>query len=130
MKILFLCVANSARSILAEGIAKKNWGDQHEFFSAGSGPASPHPAALKTLAKLGMSTDGFTSKHFSEFNLEEMDYIITLCKEEYCPVVKGNTLHWPFPDPFADSPEKTEELFLQTADKIKQKLSELMEKSH
>lgn len=127
MKILFLCVANSARSIMAEGIAKHHWGDKHEFFSAGSNPARPHPMALQTLTKLGISTDGFTSDNITDFNLDDMDHIITLCAEEYCPVVPGNKLHWPFPDPFARDQATTEKLFLETAAGIKHKLNQLME---
>ena len=127
MKILFLCVANSARSIMAEGLAKEHWGDQHEFYSAGSNPSKPNPMALKTLAKLGIKTDGFTSNNLTEFNLPDMDYIITLCKEEYCPVVPGNKLHWPFPDPFGKDEETTERLFSETAENIKLKLENFME---
>ncbi len=126
MRILFLCVANSARSIMAEGIAKNHWGDKHHFFSAGSNPGSPNPMALKTLAKLGINNEGFTSNHLNEFHLPDMDYIITLCKEEYCPIVPGNKLHWPFLDPFARDQETTERLFMETAENIKLKLDQLM----
>ncbi len=127
MKILFLCVANSARSILAEGLAKKYWGHEHEFYSAGSNPASPHPMALKTLKTFEINSTDFTSQHIDEFDLNNMDYIITLCKEEYCPHISGNTLHWPFPDPVSLDKDSIENSFILTAHNIKAKLDKLME---
>ena len=56
-----------------------------------------------------------------------MDYVITLCKEEYCPVVPGSKLHWPFPDPFGKDQATTERLFMETAENIQIKLKTFME---
>jgi arsenate reductase len=108
MKILFMCVANSARSQLAEGLARQRF-PQAEIRSAGSHPGKLNPAAVAVMKEVGVDI----SKHFAksvddlapEF-VAGLDYVITLCAEEVCPVIisKAQRLHWPFPDPATQTP--------------------------
>lgn len=101
MNILFLCVANSARSQMAEGLARDLFGPEHTIQSAGSKPSHVNPLAIKALAELGIDATGHTSKSVDEVDLSSIDLIITLCQEEVCPVVPGRIrrLHWPIADP-------------------------------
>lgn len=99
--ILFLCVANSARSQMAEGIARQLAGDRLSIQSAGSAPSRIHPLAVRALAEIGIDASGQRSKSVDEIDRGAVDTVITLCAEEVCPVYFGaaRRLHWPLPDP-------------------------------
>ncbi len=100
-KILFLCVANSARSQMAEGLAKKLYGPEAIIQSAGSKPSHVNPLAIEALAEVGIDITGHRSKSVTEIDPSTVDTVITLCKEEECPVFLGKAerLHWGLPDP-------------------------------
>jgi len=106
--VLFLCTANSARSILAESLMNHWGGNRFRGFSAGSFPKSePHPLALELLASLRMPMEGLRSKSWDEFaaaGAPKMDFIFTVCDNaagEVCPIWPGHpmTAHWGVPDP-------------------------------
>ncbi len=106
MKILFLCVANSARSQMAEGLARELLSPEIEVFSAGSAPSGRvQPWAILVLEEIGIDISEATSKSIDDLNpgvRETVDYVITLCAEEVCPVGEfpsAKRLHWPIPDP-------------------------------
>ena len=102
-RILFLCVANSARSQMAEGLARKILGERAEVSSAGSNPASVNPHALEVMAEIGIDITGQCSKSVDTIDLSGLDLVVTLCAEEVCPVLPGHIrrLHWPIADPAA-----------------------------
>jgi arsenate reductase len=99
--VLFLCVANSARSQMAEGIARQLAGDRLRVQSAGSEPTRLNPLAAAALAEIGIDASGQRSKSVDEIDRTTADTVITLCAEEVCPVYLGaaRRLHWPLPDP-------------------------------
>jgi len=101
--ILFLCVANSARSQMAEGIARSLAPPGVRIWSAGSQPTSVRPEAISVLQEIGIDISGHRSKSVDEIPATEVDTVITLCGEEECPVFLGNVrrLHWGLPDPAA-----------------------------
>jgi protein-tyrosine-phosphatase len=108
--VLFLCTGNSARSILAEGILRKDGAGRFQVFSAGSHPKrSVNGFALKVLESYGYPTDGFRSKSWNEFaapGAPVMDFVFTVCDTaagEACPVWPGQpmTAHWGIEDPAA-----------------------------
>ncbi len=101
MNILFLCVANSARSQMAEALARARFGDRATVQSAGSLPSRVNPFALAVMAERGVSMEGHASKSVDSIDPATVDLVITLCAEEVCPVFLGKArrLHWPFPDP-------------------------------
>lgn len=105
MNILFLCVANSARSQMAEGLAKSMLGTEHNIQSAGSIPSGEvHPNAVKAMDDIGIDIREQYSKSTEDLDedfLSNLDYAITLCAEEVCPIISSNAqkLHWLNVDP-------------------------------
>jgi arsenate reductase len=99
--LLFLCVANSARSQMAEGIARHLAGDRLAVHSAGSAPSRLHPLAVRALAEVGLDISTQRSKSVDEVDRAAVDTVITLCAEEVCPLwlAPARRLHWPLPDP-------------------------------
>jgi arsenate reductase len=127
VKILFLCVANSARSQMAEGLARAMFGDRAEVASAGSAPSRVNPLAIAAMAEAGIDISAHRSKSISEVNAADFDLIITLCADEVCPVVPGRVkqLHWPLPDPAAAPPDQAAERFRSVRDEIARRLKTL-----
>ena len=103
MRILFLCVANSARSQMAEGLARAMLPASVEVASAGSAPGRLNPLAVQALSEAGIDISGHRSKPLEDASPETADLIVTLCAEEVCPFVPGPVLrlHWPIADPVA-----------------------------
>lgn len=115
MKILFMCVANSARSQLAEGLAKSILGPNVQIESAGSQPSKVNPLAIEALKEVGIDISKHYSKSADDLSprfLVDLDYVITLCAEEVCPVLvsKAKKLHWPHPDPAGGDIERFREV--------------------
>lgn len=102
--VLFVCVANSARSQLAEGIARSLAGPRVRISSAGSqGGTYVHPLALAALAEVGIDASGQTSKGLDAIDADSVDVAIALCSDQVCAHLPGSIerVHWPLPDPFA-----------------------------
>jgi len=105
MNILFLCVANSARSQMAEGLAKSMLGQGHNIQSAGSIPSGEvHPNAVIAMDEIGIDIRDQFSKSTDDLDkefIDNLDFAITLCAEEVCPVLptKAKSLHWMNEDP-------------------------------
>ncbi len=106
--VLFLCTGNSARSIIAESILRKEGAGRFSAFSAGSHPKpAVHPLSLKVLEAYGYPTDGLRAKSWDEFaapGAPVMDFVFTVCDTaaaETCPVWPGQpmTAHWGIEDP-------------------------------
>ncbi len=104
--ILFMCVANSARSQMAEGWARALLGDRVRVQSAGTRPSRVNPYALEVMAEAGVDLAGQSSKSVDTIDPATVDTVITLCAEEVCPVFLGKArrLHWPTQDPASDDP--------------------------
>jgi arsenate reductase (thioredoxin) len=99
--ILFLCVANSARSQMAEGLARMIFGSRISVMSAGSEPSKVNPYAIEVMSELGVDLNTHVSKSVQTVDPSTIGTVITLCAEEVCPVFLGQArrLHWPIPDP-------------------------------
>ncbi len=104
-----MCVANSARSQLAEGLAR-NIFSEAQVQSAGSVPGKLNPFAVLAMKEIGIDISKHYSKNYGQLPKgfdDGLNFIITLCEEEVCPVVASKTakkLHWPFPDPATKEP--------------------------
>lgn len=125
--LLFLCVANSARSQMAEGIARALAPATVRISSAGSRPSTLNPFAVAALAELGLDITGHRSKGVEEIPPDDVDAVITLCAEEVCPVWLGRAvrLHWGLPDPAHAGATDAERLqaFRDVRDELRRRLS-------
>jgi arsenate reductase len=108
--VLFLCTGNTARSVMAEGILRKEGAGRFNAFSAGSQPKGViNPFALEALRDFGYPYEGFRSKSWEEFSTPDapkMDFVFTVCDGaagETCPIWPGQpmTAHWGIEDPAA-----------------------------
>lgn len=128
INILFLCVANSARSQLAEGLAKSIFGESAKIESAGSNPSGKvQPWAIEVLKEQGIDISKNWSKSTDQLAIEflaNLDYVITLCAEEVCPSLstKAKWLHWPIPDPAHVAEDKKAEIFHLACETIRDKI--------
>ena len=105
MKVLFLCTANSCRSILSEALFNHLAPGGVRAYSAGSEPKGfVHPLTLKALQRAGVACDGLCSKLIEAHAELQPDVVITVCDKaagEACPVFFGSALraHWGLADP-------------------------------
>ena len=120
--LLFLCVANSVRSQMAEGFASAWFGGQASVRSAGSQPTFLHPVAVRVMAELDIDISYQCSKGIGTIDLEGVDIVIIFCAEEACPVLPGSTeqLNWPILDPVHPCVSSDEEInyFREVRDEI------------
>jgi len=123
--ILFLCVANSARSQMAEGIARSLAPAGVTISSAGSAPSRVNPLAILVLAEIGIDATGQYSKSVNDIPPDGVDAVITLCAEEECPVFLGKArrYHWGLPDPGGTGDEAAKlSSFRAVRDEIRRRL--------
>lgn len=125
--LLFLCVANSARSQMAEGIARSMAPRGVTVFSAGSRPTQVRDEARLVLTEIGIDICAHRSKAVSEIPSEQVDTVITLCGEEECPLFLGKAtrFHWGLPDPAGVEGDETTRLdaFRRTRDELRRRLA-------
>lgn len=109
--VLFLCVANSARSQMAEGIARSLVPADVRISSAGSEPTRVRPQAVEVLREVGIDISGQRSKGVDEVE-PPVDAVVTLCAEEVCPVWLGDAVRvrWGLPDPAAAEGDEARKL--------------------
>lgn len=133
MKILFLCVANSARSQMAEGLARAMFSESAHVESAGSQPSGVvNPFAIEAMQEIGIDISGHFSKCYEELSEEfraGIDFVIALCAEEMCPILiheRAAKLKWPFSDPAAISGNPADKLaaFREVCAQIQRRLIE------
>jgi protein-tyrosine-phosphatase len=106
VRVLFLCTGNSARSQMAEALARIRSGGVVEAYSAGSDPKPLHPNALRVMRdEHGIDLSSLVSKHLGVFADQRFDWVISLCDRvrEVCPEFPGQpeTIHWSIPNPAA-----------------------------
>lgn len=126
MNILFLCVGNSARSQIAEGLAKEMFPGSVNVKSAGSMPAnSIHDGAIRSMNEIGIDISNQYPKRIKDLDddfIKNLDFVITLCAEEICPVIDNSAkrIQWPNPDPAIDNitSRQQELLFRETRENI------------
>ena len=134
MNILFLCVGNSARSQIAEGLANDMFGNNHVIRSAGSCPIGKvNEHALIALEDIGIDISSYKSKAIKDLDkyfINNLDFVITLCAEEVCPVLpsKAKLLHWVNEDPVNDKLNEVQSkiAFSKTRDNIFNLLKKFM----
>ncbi len=129
MKLLFLCVANSARSQMAEGLARQYFGEKVQVQSAGSRPSSVNTLAIRVMEEVEIDISNQTSRSVDMIDAHSVDTVVTLCAEEVCPTFLKLTrrLHWPIADPSAATGTEAERLqrFRDARDEIAGRLKSL-----
>lgn len=134
-RVLFLCTGNSARSQMAEALARVRSGGLVEAHSAGSHPKPLHPNAVRVMRERhGIDLAGRRSKHLSAFVEQRFDRVISLCDRvrEVCPEFPGRpeTAHWSIADPAAGHTDGDDEAsypaFRQTADELESRIGFLL----
>ncbi len=125
MNVLFVCVANSGRSVMAEYLFRRAAGDRHEARSAGSEPGTaPHPVVVEALAEIGIDASGHVPHKLDAADLAWADIAISTCSEEVCPVTPGvRRISWVFSDPKNLSLEQVRPI----RDEIEQHVGRLVE---
>ncbi len=123
---LFLCVANSARSQMAEGIARSLAPAGVRISSAGSAPSRLNPLAVEVLAEIGIDISSQYSKSLDDVSSGGVDAVVTLCAEEVCPVFPGKAIrvHWGLPDPARAGATEAERLerFREVREELRRRL--------
>ncbi|MBI3073933.1 MAG: arsenate reductase ArsC [Deltaproteobacteria bacterium] len=127
--VLFVCVANAARSQMAEGWGRKLLPPEVAVWSAGSRPARVSRDAIAVMNEVGIDIAGHWSKSIADVPLEQIDLIVALCAEEECPVVPRPIAResWALPDPGAvmGSAEERLNAFRATRDEIRRRVEGL-----
>jgi protein-tyrosine-phosphatase/DNA-binding MarR family transcriptional regulator len=133
VKVLFLCTGNSARSQMAEALARVRSGGAVQAYSAGSHPKPLHPNAIRVMRyEHGIDLAGFESKHLSVFADQHFDWVISLCDRvrEVCPEFPDNPerIHWSIPDPAAGQTDDDASYpaFQQLADELETRIRFLL----
>ena len=126
--ILFLCVANSARSQMAEGLARARLGPGVRVQSAGSEPSRLNPLAVDAMREIDVDIASHRAKSVDTIDPSSVDLVVTLCAEEVCPVGLAGVprLHWPIPDPAAPD-RNTIEAFRVARDDLSRRIADLAE---
>ena len=125
--VLFLCVANSARSQMAEGIARSLAPPETHISSAGSQPSRVNPLAIRALDEIGIDIRDHRSKSVDSIDPIGVDAVITLCADEVCPVFPGKArrVHWGLPDPAhaGSNDEERLQAFREVRDELRRRLA-------
>jgi len=103
VNVLFVCVANSGRSVMAEHLLRRVAGNRHSARSAGSEPGTAaHPNVVEALAEIGIDASGHVPHKLDAADLAWADVAVSTCSEEVCPVTPGvRRISWVFEDPKA-----------------------------
>ena len=113
MKVLFICVANAGRSVMAERLFNELASGRHFAESAGSEPGTAaHPAVLEALSEVGIDASDHAPRRFDDEIVAGADVVVSTCGEEACPVTPPGTrrVYWNLPDPKNQPLERVREL--------------------
>jgi arsenate reductase (thioredoxin) len=100
VNVLFVCVGNSGRSLIAERLLRRDSEGRHQARSAGSAPgAHAHPQVLEALEEIGIDASGHVPQKLDESLVEWADVVVATC-DDACPVIPGKRyVAWDLPDP-------------------------------
>jgi arsenate reductase len=126
VNVLFVCVANAGRSVLAERIFRSRSGEEHRARSAGSDPAAaPHPVVVDALAEIGIDATDHEPQRLEASLLAWADVVVATC-DDACPVIAGKRyVQWQLPDPKGRSIEEVRATRGEVASRVDDLLAEL-----
>ena len=124
--VLFVCVANSGRSVLAERLFRRRAGDRHAARSAGSAPgAVPHPVVLEALREVGIDATDHVPRRLDDEDAQWADVVVATC-DDACPVIPGKRyVSWQLPDPKDRPLDEVRELRDEIESRVERLLEEL-----
>lgn len=127
MTVLFVCVANSGRSVMAERLFRRVAGDRHQARSAGSEPGdAAHPQVVEALREVGIDASDHVPHRLDGEALEWADVAVSTCSEEVCPVTPGvRRISWVFPDPKNMPLEQVRQVRDEIEHRVEQLVAEL-----
>jgi arsenate reductase (thioredoxin) len=127
MKVLFVCVANSGRSVMAERLFRGKAQGRHESRSVGSEPGgAPHPQVVEALREIGIDASDHVPRKLDPEALDWADVAVSTCSEEVCPVTPGvRRISWVFDDPKGLPLERVREIRDDIEKSVEQLLREL-----
>jgi arsenate reductase (thioredoxin) len=130
-RVLFICTANAARSQMAEGLLRAEYGDRFEVFSAGTRPSRVSPRAIRVMQEIGIDISHHRSKSLDEMPGRTFDLAVTLCDRasQVCPVIScaKKTIHHGFPDPHLTP--GTEDDIIEGYRKVRDEISAWIDKT-
>ncbi|MDH0301689.1 MULTISPECIES: arsenate reductase ArsC [unclassified Pseudomonas] len=124
LRVLFVCIGNDARSLIAEAVLRHADPEHFEAFSGGVTPAPVDPRTLAVLEHAGISTAGLHSKPLEDFTGKSFDYLIDLCDKQSDELAQlphsSETIAWSFANPVGtEGDEGFRHLLQQLSDRIK-----------
>ncbi len=125
-RVLFVCVANSGRSVMAERLFRRDAGGRHEARSAGSAPGdAPHQVVLEALAELGVDACDHVPALLDDERIQWADVVVATC-DDACPVIPGKRyVSWNLPDPKGKPLDEVRAIRDEVAHRVERLLSEL-----
>jgi len=126
VNVLFVCVGNSGRSLMAERLLRREGAGRHQARSAGSAPGThAHPQVLEALREVGIDASDHVPSKLDEVAVEWADVIVATC-DDACPVIPGKRyIAWDLPDPKSMPVEQVRPLRDEIAERVDDLLSEL-----
>jgi arsenate reductase len=127
LNVLFVCVANSGRSLIAERLFREAAAGRHHARSAGSEPgAAPHPQVVEALKEVGIDASDHVPRKLDQEALDWAEIAVSTCSEEVCPVTPGvRRLSWELPDPKRLPLAEVREIRDEIARRVRELLREL-----
>jgi len=124
--VLFVCVANSGRSVMAERLFRRVAGNAHAARSAGSAPGpAAHPQVLEALSELGIDASDHVPAMLDDAAVEWADVVVATC-DDACPVVPGKRyVNWQLPDPKGKALDEVRAIRDDIASRVEQLAAEL-----
>jgi arsenate reductase len=124
--VLFVCVGNQGRSVMAERLFRRAAAGRHQARSAGSKPGSAvHPQVLQALSEIGIDARDHTPHKLANEDVEWADAIVATC-DDACPVIPGKRyVSWQLPDPKNEPLERVREIRDDIARRVDQLVDEL-----
>ncbi len=122
-RVLFVCVKNAGRSVMAEALFNRMAGGAAEAMSAGTAPLErPHPEVVQTLNEIGIDVSEHRGRLLTDDLVRSADHVITMgcaVDDQACPAIRyANLEDWGLPDPKGQPPEKVREIRDEVATRV------------
>jgi arsenate reductase len=126
VNVLFVCIGNSGRSLMAERLLRRQAEGRHQARSAGSAPGlEPHPQVVEALGEVGIDASDHVPRKLDDEAVEWADVVVATC-DDACPVIPGKRyVAWDLPDPIYMPLEQVRPLRDEIAERVRGLVDEL-----